>query len=260
MPVLQRRVRTRTLNAASNLLKSADGGLERLAVSGGALLYDPRRVSHPGLQVFDPDYWRSQGTVSELAGGRGSIVFITAGERRWALRRYLRGGLPAKLSREHYLYLGEERTRSFAELRLLAALQARGLPVPAPVAAGYQRRGLAYVAWLLTERLPSIGTLTELLLQGAMSDAQWSAIGRCLRRFHDAGVQHADLNANNILLGAAGEVWVLDFDRGRQREAGPWSAQVLRRLARSLAKVSRGRDTAWQQGFATLQAAHDAKS
>ena len=31
----------------------------------------------------------------------------------------------------------------------------------------------------------------------------WIAIGRCLRRFHDLGVCHADLNAHNILIGQA---------------------------------------------------------
>ncbi len=68
-----------------------------------------------------------------------------------------------------------------------------------------------------------------------MDDARWAAIGRCLRRFHDAGVQHADLNARNIMLGEQGEVWVLDFDRGRLRAPGAWSGRVLDRLERSLA-------------------------
>ena len=75
-----------------------------------------------------------------------------------------------------------------------------------------------------------------------MDDARWAAIGRCLRRFHDAGVQHADLNAQNIMLGAQGEVWVLDFDRGRLREPGAWRERVLDRLARSLAKIGDQRD------------------
>ncbi len=194
--------------------------------------------------------------LTELAGGRGSIHFIDDGRRHWALRRYLRGGVPALVSRKHYLYLGENLTRSFRELRLLDSLKRRGLPVPAPVAACYRRGVLTYVAQLITERIVGARSLSELLAAGAMDDARWAAIGRCLRRFHDAGVHHADLNAQNILLDAQGKVWLLDFDRGRERAPGAWRERALGRLARSLAKVDdAGGD--WQGGFALLRIAHD---
>ncbi|HET8691033.1 MAG TPA: 3-deoxy-D-manno-octulosonic acid kinase [Steroidobacteraceae bacterium] len=230
--------------------------LERLAIEHGAVLFDPRRVALPGEPLFDPAHWRALGALTEQAGGRGSVQFVDAGDRRWVLRRYLRGGMAARFAHDRYLWLGEERTRSFREMRLLAALRARDLPVPAPVAAQYRRRGLGYGAALITERLPGARTLSEALAAGGMDDALWAAIGRCLRHFHDAGVQHADLNAHNIMLGERREVWLIDFDRGRLRRPGPWCGRVLDRLARSLAKVGRGDD--WQVGFALLRLAHDA--
>ena len=138
---------------------------------------------------------------------------------------------------------------------MLARLGEMGLPVPVPVAAGYRRSGCTYVAELITERLVGAATLIEMLRAGRMSDTRWSAIGRCLRRFHEAGVQHADLTANNILLGEPDRVWVLDFDRGQLRAPGAWRGRVLDRLARSLAKLGAGHD--WQAGFALLAAAHD---
>jgi 3-deoxy-D-manno-octulosonic acid kinase len=61
-----------------------------------------------------------------------------------------------------------------------------------------------------------------------------------LRRFHEHGVQHADLNAHNVLLGRDGGVHLLDFDRGRLRERGAWEDTVLARLHRSLVKVTQG--------------------
>ncbi len=231
--------------------------LERLAVERGAILFDPARVAEPGGALFDPAYWRARGTMTEQAGGRGSVQFIDHGAGRWVLRRYLRGGMAARAARDRYLWTGEERTRSFREIRLLAALLARGLPVPAPVAARYLRRRLTYSAELITERLPEAQSLSAMLAAGRMDDGRWAAIGRCLRRFHDAGVQHADLNAGNIMLGSHGEVWLLDFDRGRLRRPGPWSARVLDRLARSLAKVNGGAN-GWRAGFALLRFAHDA--
>jgi len=229
---------------------------QRLAVDRGAILFDPERVDDPGWGLFDRDRWRARGALIAHTGGRGSIHFIEDGHRSWALRRYLRGGLAARVAHERFLYCGEDRTRSFLELRLLATLRQKGLPVPAPVAAGYRRGTCTYIAELITGRLAGAASLIEVLRAGRMNAARWAAIGRCLRRFHDAGVQHADLTANNIMLGEAGEVWVLDFDRGRLRAPGAWRDRVLDRLARSLAKITADR-IEWRQGFAVLRAAHD---
>lgn len=230
---------------------------QRLAIDRGAILFDALRVAAPGAQLFEPEHWRARGALTERVGGRGSIHFIEGEGHRWVMRQYLRGGMAARVARDRYLFLGEERARSFRELRLLGALRQRGLPVPAPVAACYRRGPLTYTAVLITERLPGVRSLSETLAAGRMDDARWAAIGRCLRRFHDAGVQHADLNAHNIMLGQQGEVWLLDFDRGRLREPGSWRERVLDRLARSLAKISNGHSE-WKNGFALLRLAHDA--
>ena len=58
------------------------------------------------------------------------------------------------------------------------------------------------------------------------------------------------------MLGEDGEVWLLDFDRGRLREPGAWRERVLDRLARSLGKITAG-GIEWQPGFLALRAAHD---
>lgn len=230
--------------------------IERAAIERGAILFDPGRIAAPDWGLFDRERWRARGALTELPGGRGSIHFIDDGERRWALRRYLRGGWAARISRDRYLYLGEERTRPFREFRLLMRLRQLGLPVPAPVAAGYRRGAFTYAAELLTERLPSAMPLSALLRAGLADPARWRAIGACLRRFHDAGARHADLNAHNILLGESGQVWLLDFDRGRLCAPGAWRERALTRLERSLAKLA-GADGAWRDGFAQLRAAHD---
>jgi 3-deoxy-D-manno-octulosonic acid kinase len=231
--------------------------LQRLAIDRGAILYDPRPVAAPVAQLFDAEYWRARGALRELPGGRGSILLIEDAGKSWVLRRYLRGGFAARIARDRYLWLGEEHTRSFRELRLLAALHARGLPVPPPVAGRYVRAALSYRAELITERLKGARSLEAVLEAGQMDSTRWTAIGRCLRRFHDAGVRHADLNSRNIMLGEHGEVWVLDFDRGRLGAPGAWSQRALDRLARSLENAENDLGD-WRGGFELLRRAHGA--
>ena len=224
----------------------------------GAMLYDASRCSQPDRSLFDRDAWRERGALEETPGGRGSVAFVRDGGQRWVLRHYRRGGLVARLLDDAYLWTGADRTRAFREWRLLRELRAAGLPVPAPVAAHYERHGLLYRADLLTEELPTRLTLAQSLRQAPLGSPAWRAVGACIGRLHAHGVHHADLNAHNLLLGAGGAVYVLDFDRGRIRARGAWEQVVLARLLRSLRKVSaalppdRFDDAAWQSLLAGL--------
>jgi 3-deoxy-D-manno-octulosonic acid kinase len=228
-------------------------GPETLAPTArGAMLYDASRCGQPDERLFTRDHWRSRGALEETAGGRGTVAFIRDGERHWVLRHYRRGGLVASLLGDLYLWKGADRTRAFREWRLLRELCAAGLPVPQPVAACYERHGLFYRADLITAELPTRRTLTHALSAAPLDAATWRAVGACIARLHAHGVHHADLNAHNLLLGDDGQVYVLDFDRGRRRPRGAWEQAVLDRLRRSLRKVTAGMppgrfdDEAWQ--------------
>jgi 3-deoxy-D-manno-octulosonic acid kinase len=79
-------------------------------------------------------------------------------------------------------------------------------------------------------------------------------------RFHRAGLDHADLNAHNLLFDAPERGWMIDFDRSKLRiPATAWREGNLLRLQRSLRKL-RGTRSAEQvdAGFAQLRAAYDA--
>jgi 3-deoxy-D-manno-octulosonic acid kinase len=214
-------------------------------VTGGGILYDASRLRKPAAELFDTAYWRAQGGLQEVAGGRASVAIITAGAERWVLRHYRRGGFVARISRDSYFWLGESRTRSFAEWRLLAELRRRGLPVPAPIAARYVRGLLTYRADLITEHLPDSRTLADAITGTQLPREQWSAVGRTLAAFHREGVHHADLNAHNIMIehAVAPRVFLLDFDRGRIEPRGSWEQDVLARLRRSLEKIKAQRGT-----------------
>lgn len=225
-----------------------------IATAGGGILYDASRVSKPGAELFSRSQWGARGALEEIAGGRSSIALLNVGVwpgvepasdspapegrgTRWVLRHYRRGGFMAKLSRDSYVWSGADRTRSFAEFRLLAELRRRGLPVPAPVAAHYVRGLFTYRADLITELLPGTRTLADSIAGRDLPETGWVAVGRTVAAFHRQGVHHADLNANNILLGSNGDVYLLDFDRGRIEARGSWEQVVVARLRRSLDKI-----------------------
>jgi 3-deoxy-D-manno-octulosonic acid kinase len=219
-------------------------GGRRIATATGAMLSDPASLGNlpPGADesLFDPKFWRRRGELSETRGGRGSAWFIASGEHHWVLRHFRRGGFIARLSQDRYVWTGEAQVRAFAEWRLLEAMTHFGLPVPRPVAAEYQRTGLFYRCDLITERIADARPLSVVLGLDALGEASWRAVGAAIARLHRAGVDHADLNAHNILMGANGAVSVIDFDRGRLREQGTWANGNLQRLQRSLIKISRG--------------------
>lgn len=202
--------------------------------------------------LFSPAQLAEQQLLIGQATGRGEAYFFHFRGYQLVLRHFRRGGLVGKLISDRYLFLTLAACRSWREFRLLALMSASGLPVPRPIAASVQRHGLFYRADLLTELIPETRTLSASLTQ-PVSAATWSAIGACLRRFHDAGICHADLNAHNILLDRQQRVFLIDFDRGRRRTDGGWKERNLQRLKRSLVKISsqnpdcRFRSEDWQQ-------------
>jgi 3-deoxy-D-manno-octulosonic acid kinase len=233
-------------------------GGQRIATATGVMLADPNSLGNERLSVgeslFDPNYWTARNEIAAVSAGRGSAWFIGPAPHRWVLRHYRRGGFIANFSRDRYLWAGEDRVRAFAEWRLLEYLTQRNLQVPRPVAAFYRRSGLTYRCDLITLRIPRAQPLSAVL--AATEPVDWGEIGRAVARLHQLGVDHADLNAHNILVGEGG-VSIIDFDRGRLRAPGRWAAANLARLQRSLTKITvpaKGNETNWSALMAGYEA------
>jgi 3-deoxy-D-manno-octulosonic acid kinase len=208
--------------------------------AGGAMLYDSSRAGNATPGWLDAKWWSARGAVSAAAEGAVPTALIDADGRSLVLRHYRRGGLMAKLVGRS-LSVARRRTHALVS-RVAPALShaSRRLPVPMPIAAGYRRRR-HYTADLLVQRIPGVRSLAAAIGAAPVPLGTWMAIGRCLKHFHARGVCHADLNAHNILLGAAeDDIWVIDFDRGTLRSPGWWSDANLVRLRRSLQKLTAG--------------------
>ena len=224
-----------------------------------AIAYDASLMMAPGVDFFSVDYWRSHQALVGEAIGRGSAWFIEAPFGPVVLREFLRGGWVAKLSRQSYFFTTVARSRPFREYHLLAALYEQGLPVPRPVAALCKHHGIISTGALMTVRLESVQTLADLIPGNQDGDGLWENVGKCIRRFHNAGVWHADLNARNILLDTGFKVYLIDFDRARFTPGKAVDGEGnLNRLKRSLIKLwpadeLSGLQPAWSQ----LKAAYD---
>ena len=203
----------------------------RIEAGDAVMLYDPSHGSNLSqgatLQWFEPVYWQS----------RGSTLFIETNGIAWALRHYHRGGLLARWLGDRYFDRGESTSRPIEEFHLTRRLRHLGLPVPAVVAARYVRSGRFYRGDLITERIADVRTLAMRITALDLHDEDWYSIGQLVARFHRVGLDHADLTAHNILHGADGRWWMIDFDRGRIRKRGLWCDANLVRLRRSILKV-----------------------
>ncbi len=220
-----------------------------------AIAYDASLMETPTVDYFSVDYWRSKQALEGEAVGRGSAWFINTAFGPVVLRQYLRGGWVAKISRQSYFFSTVSRSRPFREYHLLAALYDLGLPVPKPVTALCEFHGIISSGALMTARISSAKTLADVL---PGNEAIWESVGKCIRRFHDAGVWHADLNARNILLDADLRVFLIDFDRARFTPGKVVNGEGnLKRLKRSLAKLwPTGELSAMQAAWTQLIAAY----
>jgi 3-deoxy-D-manno-octulosonic acid kinase len=182
-----------------------------------------------------PHALRGRAAVHVLATPRGEIV----------AKRLQRGGMLGGVLRGLYA----DASRSLREAEAAEALAARGVPTPSVIAARATR--VLPLLWKLevaTARLPAEGDLLDVLRERGAVPGLALAVGRTLRRAHDAGLRHRDLQVKNLLVpagfpgpGGAGDpaaLVVLDLDRCAVGEslAEEERLAALARFARSLVK------------------------
>ena len=111
-----------------------------------------------------------------------------------------------------------------------------GLPVPEPLGVYWQRRGLAFRGALITRAL-NARTLKEAIAANPSSPTALREAGIAIHHMHEVGIEHADLNIDNIMVDAT-RAYLLDFDNARiHKKLGRIArAKNLLRLRRSIRK------------------------
>ena len=216
------------------------------------ILHDEDFIGNLEPQHFDRAYWQAKSEYETVFGGRGGSIKISLNGQVAILRQYLRGGKVRSLSKDRYLWFGITRTRPWREWAIMRCAINAGMPVPRPLGICVSRSGLLYRAAIITAFLENTETLAEHLINSVLDQKSWYRLGRLLRRFHEHGFRHADLNANNLLIDQQGQFFIIDFDKARQmKKLEDWQWSTLRRLQRSLEKINRAqtlhyRSTDWQ--------------
>ena len=216
------------------------------------ILYDAAALCGPVIpELFTRAYWLDRKAIVGEAPGRGASIFFDPQEHAcepsvegWVLRPYRRGGMVAHLSREHYIWCGSSRTRAAREFKLTAALREKGLAVPQPIAACVWHKGFFYEGALITARIPGAQTLADSIESSEdLPYTSLRAVGALIRKAHELGLDHVDLNARNLLLDQEGNPWIIDLDRCRIRSGHHWQARNMERLERSLTRFAPSRAT-----------------
>lgn len=201
--------------------------------------FSPFPVEQLVSDWFESSYWKQNNNIIGQSKGRNITWFIAPeiklSKTPWVLRHYYRGGMVAKLTKDHFLFQGIKNTRCYKELQLLQQMVQLGLPVPKPIAARVIKHGLFYQADLLMEKIIA-KDLVAILTSNPLDESCWRDIGRMIAKFHHQGIDHKDLNAHNIMMDKQ-QFHLIDFDRCLIRVQAPaWQLANLTRLKRSFEK------------------------
>lgn len=212
--------------------------------------------------LFDPEALTARAGVA-AAEGRSALHAVAVGNGiRILVRHYHRGGVLAPLLGDRYRRLGAP--RPVAELVATEFARSRGVAVPTIAGALVRPAGrCSYRGDLFVVEEPGAVDLLD-YVRAERDRRRLRAVlrrtGAEVRRMHEAGIDHRDLNVKNVLVREDGAVMILDFDRARLHpRLGPeLRAKALVRLLRSAVKrglvpgtVGRGEIVAFLRGYGT---------
>ena len=151
---------------------------------------------------------------TSVLGGRTALTFEQIDEfGPVAIKSYSRGGWMRYLIKQRYLKLGK--TRAQREFELLQVVRNLGVNAPEPVV--YAHRGcIFYQAWLVSRAIKHPLSLALLSLKDEKKtrQAMESVIGQISLLIQN-GILHVDLHPGNIVVDGAGQIFIVDFDKGQ---------------------------------------------
>lgn len=199
-----------------------------------------------GIDEIETYLAKHRETASYLRGRTIHPSIPLKGGERMVIRHYSHGGLLRFVTRDLYLF----GSRSFQELALTEEIRSSGIGTVQPVGAMH-RCFLTpfYRAYLMSLEIPGAKDMVHYLQNIGPQPAGETLVakrkiirsaGFLLRKFHQAGFFHADLQLKNLLV-TDGKVLLIDFDRSYRKPSLSTGERVknLLRLDRSVDKWKR---------------------
>jgi 3-deoxy-D-manno-octulosonic acid kinase len=190
------------------------------------------------LRLADPSARRTYFSRAKRRGRGAAPLVPLKGGLSVVLRRYRHGGLLGWLTGT--LLLGP--SRALSELDVTARAEASGAPVPRVLCLVlWPRWGPFWSAVIGTREEPDAEDLARAWQRLSRGPDVWALlrrVGEAVRRLHDAGVEHPDLQVRNVLVRPERKdcVLVIDLDRSRFHSR---TALSPRRRAANLARLVR---------------------
>lgn len=163
--------------------------------------------------------WAELAPDREDFSGRGAAYGVTLGGERAVVRHARRGGVPSFFSDDWFLGA----PRFLTEVAMSRAMSDIGVATPAVLAGVAYRAGIGYRADVATSRVKGLDLATLFFGPGPPESARRTAIigavAVLIRRLHDSGFLHPDLQLRNILMEEVTgrpAAWLLDVDTCRR--------------------------------------------
>lgn len=184
-----------------------------------------------------------QQPVTYLNGRTPHPSISISGDERMIIRQYSHGGFLRGFTKTLYF----SGARSFRELSLTEEIRSMGIPTVQPIGAIHEPLfPPLYRAYLLILEIPHALNLIQFLKKiGSLPSGQGilakreviRKTGVLIRRFHQSGFFHNDLQLKNLLV-ASDEVLIIDFDRSCRKKDLSFKERInnLLRLNRSVEK------------------------
>jgi tRNA A-37 threonylcarbamoyl transferase component Bud32 len=199
-----------------------------------------------GIEDFEIFLKRNRQSSNYLKGrALHPSIPIREGERV-VIRQYFHGGLFRNFTRNLFLF----GSRSFRELALTEEIRSYGIPTIQPIAA-IHRFILPpfYQAYFLSLEIPNSKDLIQYFREIGTRPSRENIVlkrktiqsaGLLLRKFHQSGFFHCDLQLKNILV-AGDQPFLIDFDRSYRKRTLSIRERMknLLRLNRSVEKWRR---------------------
>ncbi len=202
---------------------------------------------------LNPEEFLTQKDPAEEASpfqGRGTLYFFRLGDGENVLvRSYRHGGVFGRFTGDYFFTWPP---RPFKELAAIEEARRRGVMTLEVIGAWVERVwGPFYRGWLVSREMKGARDLWAALrgkvYAGNSMDALLRAAAQSVRRMHERGIYHGDLNLKNVLVRREENrirCYVIDFDKATLFSSAtpPRKAQKnLNRLLRSACKLDPAR-------------------